>query len=112
MDLVITDAIKDTVISEISDLENVLPLVYALSQNYPNPFNPTTSFDIALPKTGHVEIDIYNILGQKVKVVFNGELKAGFHTISINATDLATGMYIYRMQAKDFVQAKKMVLMK
>ena len=112
MDLVITDAIKDTVISEISDLENVLPLVYALSQNYPNPFNPTTSFDIALPKTGHVEIDIYNILGQKVKAVFNGELKAGFHTISINATDLATGMYIYRMQAKDFVQAKKMVLMK
>ncbi|MCB0260113.1 MAG: T9SS type A sorting domain-containing protein, partial [Calditrichaeota bacterium] len=94
-----------------------LPTEYSLDQNYPNPFNPTTTVRFALPEASNVTLKIYNILGQEVYTLARGNLEAGFHTFQWNATDqygsrVASGIYIYRLQAGHFVQTKKMLLVK
>lgn len=95
-----------------------IPEKFELSQNYPNPFNPTTKINFELPSESNVEISVYNILGEKVRELANGQLMAGTHTVNFNASYLASGIYIYRIEAKtisgevNFIAAKKMVLMK
>ncbi len=95
----------------------VLPEVFALHQNYPNPFNPVTRLRFDLPEKSRVRLEIYNMLGQKVATVVDREMEAGFHTLSWNGRDasgaaLASGVYIYRLRAGDFVKARKMILLK
>jgi len=85
---------------------------YILYQNYPNPFNPTTTIRYELPQEGVVTIDIYNILGQKVKTILNEFKKADRYEATFNAIGLASGVYIYRMKVNDFITSKKMVLIK
>jgi BNR repeat-like domain/Secretion system C-terminal sorting domain len=85
---------------------------YRLNQNYPNPFNPTTTIRYELPQDGVVTIDIYNILGQKVKTILNEFKKADRYEVTFNAAGLASGVYIYRLKVNDFIQTKKMVLLK
>lgn len=94
-----------------------LPDRFLLSQNYPNPFNPVTEIKYTLPKDCHVELVIYNALGQKVKTLVNQFQNAGYHTIQWNSSDdrdneVVSGIYFYRIKAGGFVQAKKMVLIK
>ena len=93
-----------------------IPSDYALSQNYPNPFNPTTSIKYQLPKSGVVKISVYDILGAEVLKLVNEEKSAGYHEIQFDANSanggLASGIYIYRIQAADFIQSKKMILLK
>jgi len=97
---------------------NEIPESFELSQNYPNPFNPTTTIEYYLPFESDVEISVFNILGEKVKELVNGQLTAGVHTVNFNASNLASGIYIYRIEAKtisgdgNFITAKKMVLLK
>ncbi len=87
-------------------------LAYALHQNYPNPFNPTTAISFTLQKPGLVKLELYNPLGQKVKTVLEEQMAEGTHVVQVSAEGLPSGVYIYRLQAGDFVQAKKMVLMR
>jgi|GEM_PF-474411 len=89
-----------------------LPKEYSISQNYPNPFNPVTRISFALPKSALTKITIYNILGKEVKVLVNKELDAGRHEINIDASDLSSGVYFYKIQSGSFVQTKKMTLLK
>lgn len=89
-----------------------LPTEYALYQNFPNPFNPTTNIKFALPNESNVTLKIYNILGEEVATLVNKVMNAGFHTVSFDASKLTSGMYIYRIEAENFVQVKKMLLMK
>jgi choice-of-anchor A domain-containing protein/uncharacterized repeat protein (TIGR01451 family) len=89
-----------------------LPVDYKLSQNYPNPFNPTTTIEFALPKAGKYALKIYNILGQEVASLINNELTAGYHTVSFNASKMASGIYIYRLSGSNVNISKKMLLMK
>lgn len=96
---------------------NALPESYSLGQNYPNPFNPTTRFRVALPQTGHVEISVFNILGQKVSTLVNEVRDAGYHTITWNGTGYdgspaASGIYFVRMNADKFVSVQKVMLLK
>ncbi len=95
----------------------ILPREFSLDQNYPNPFNPTTTIKFALPKSSHVELEIFNILGQRVTTLINDQLDAGYYTAKWNSTDsqgreVATGVYFYRLRAGDFVKSKKMLLLK
>ncbi|MEJ2103362.1 MAG: T9SS type A sorting domain-containing protein [Ignavibacteriaceae bacterium] len=85
---------------------------YLLYQNYPNPFNPTTTIRYELPQDGVVTIDIYDILGQKVKTLLNEFKKADRYEATFNSTGLASGVYIYQMRVNDFITSKKMVLVK
>jgi Secretion system C-terminal sorting domain/FG-GAP-like repeat/Right handed beta helix region len=97
---------------------DVVPNKFDLSQNYPNPFNPSTKINFNLPAESNVKIFVYNILGQKVRELVNNQLAAGVHTIDFNAGNLASGIYIYTIEAKtvsaegNFIKARKMVLMK
>jgi len=92
---------------------NLLPEDYVLYQNYPNPFNPLTTIRFAMPKDGNVTLNVYNMLGELVtELIDNREYEAGYHEVEFDAGAVASGVYIYRVQAGEFVVAKKMILMK
>jgi hypothetical protein len=103
--------------SEI-EVEVGLPQEFSLSQNYPNPFNPTTTINFALPFESKVTLTVFNVLGQRVAVLFDGVKSAGYHDVVLNGSNLASGMYIYTIEAnsvdgsKKFNSVKKMMLMK
>jgi len=90
---------------------SLIPTEFALKQNYPNPFNPTTNISFSLPEAGKAELTIYNINGQKV-TAFAGDYNAGRHNVVWDATDLASGVYFYKLVAGNFTDTKKMVLLK
>lgn len=89
-----------------------LPTAFNMSQNYPNPFNPTTTIDFALPIKSQVNITLYNTLGQKVTTLVDKQLSAGEYEVTLNGSGLSSGVYFYRIVAGDFVQGKKLVLLK
>ncbi len=89
-----------------------IPGEFALMQNYPNPFNPSTKIKFDLPEGSDVKLRVYNVLGEEVATLINGILPAGQHEVKFDASNLASGIYIYRMRAGNFVQVKKMLLMK
>ncbi len=88
------------------------PLAFSLSQNYPNPFNPTSNIRFTLPQANNVRLDVYNINGQLVQTLVNSRMSAGEHTVQFDAGTLASGVYIYRIISGNFVQSKKMTLIK
>jgi hypothetical protein len=85
---------------------------FTLYQNYPNPFNPVTHIRFGLPNSSKVKIEIFDVLGNNVTTLLNENISAGFHTVDFDASNLASGLYLYRIQAGEFIQMKKMVLMK
>jgi hypothetical protein len=92
--------------------EQGIPTVFSLSQNYPNPFNPSTSITYGLPHKSQVTLTVFNMLGQRVAVLDEGEREAGYYSIVFDGKRLASGMYLYRIQAGGFVQTRKLILMK
>jgi hypothetical protein len=91
---------------------STLPKVFALSQNYPNPFNPSTTIKFDLPKDSRVSLKLFNIIGQEVITLVNEEQKAGYKSVEWNASNVASGVYFYRIHAGDFVESKKLILLK
>jgi tetratricopeptide (TPR) repeat protein len=91
---------------------NTIPDEYSLSQNYPNPFNPITKINYELPKDGLVKLVIYDILGREIKTLVNELKQAGRYTVEFNGNGFASGVYFYRIQSGNFVQVKRMVLIK
>jgi flagellar hook assembly protein FlgD len=103
--------------SGIEDDVDVLPTEFGLSQNYPNPFNATTKIEFGLPVKSDVRLEIYNVLGQKVATVVDGEMDAGFHSVIWDGTDqsgaeAATGLYLFKMVAGEQTFVKKMLMLK
>jgi Secretion system C-terminal sorting domain len=98
--------------SATEDATAKLPTEFGLSQNYPNPFNPSTTIKYQLPKASDVKIVLYDILGRSVATLVSERKAAGFYQVNFNASTLASGTYLYRIQAGEFVQTKKMVLVK
>ena len=97
--------------SEVN-VEVTLPLEYALEQNYPNPFNPSTTIKYSIPDDGFVKLSVYNMLGEEVVNLVNAQQKAGRYEINFNASNLASGVYVYRLEAPNFTSSKKLMLMK
>jgi len=93
--------------------QEAVPTTYSLEQNYPNPFNPSTVIEFSLPEdVSNVKLTIYNALGQKVAELVNTSLVAGKYSYKWDATNIATGMYIYELRTEKFVSTKKMVLLR
>ncbi len=89
-----------------------MPVKYSLEQNYPNPFNPVTTIRFTIPQEAMVNLTIYNIVGEKVKELKNETMKPGYYQVDFNASNLASGVYFYRLQAGNFTSTKKMNLLK
>jgi hypothetical protein len=85
---------------------------FVLYQNYPNPFNPTTRIEYSLSRSTDLEITIYNLLGEKIQVLFSGKQEAGNHSVEFSGKDLPSGIYLYQLKSKDFETYKKCILLK
>ncbi|MFQ5630290.1 MAG: SdrD B-like domain-containing protein, partial [bacterium] len=97
---------------EAQNLNGEIPREYTLAQNYPNPFNPTTTITFGLPKTGDVRLSVYDMLGREVVRLVEGRYRAGTYQVNFNAGKLASGHYIYRLQAGEATLTRVMVLVK
>jgi hypothetical protein len=91
---------------------NRMPSGFTLNQNYPNPFNPVTQITYSVPVTGHVSLEVFNSIGQKVAVLFDGNLKAGKYAATFDGTGVTGGIYFYRLQSEDVSITRKLILMK
>ncbi|HTY60176.1 MAG TPA: T9SS type A sorting domain-containing protein [Bacteroidota bacterium] len=89
-----------------------VPALFSLGQNFPNPFNPETTIRYGLPEDSPVELAVYNLLGERVALLVDGVQDAGFHDVRFDASRLASGVYFYRLQARGFVQTRKLSLLK
>jgi len=99
------------------DAESGLPTAFALGQNYPNPFNPSATIEYELPQRAHVKLEVLNLLGQRVRMLVDEEIPAGAHNVvwegrSSEGKAVASGVYFYRIVADDFLDTKKMLLLK
>lgn len=104
-------AVINYILTDVSENE-IEPLTFSLSQNYPNPFNPTTTIKYDIPNTSDVSLVVYDLLGRKVKELVNAKQQAGRYEIQFNASNLASGVYIYQLIAEKFISSKKLILLK
>jgi hypothetical protein len=102
----------DVVVTGVDEISSSVPSVYSLSQNYPNPFNPTTNIRFAVPEAGLVTMKVYNLLGQEVATLLNEYKNAGTYNVDFNAVNLSSGVYFYQINAGNYSDTKKMILMK
>ena len=107
-----SEAVEITITSVSNEFDLSVPKGFTLLQNYPNPFNPSSTIKFGIPEGAIVKLEVYNMLGQKVKTLVDERKSAGFHTVTFDATNLTSGMYIYRIKTIGFVQVKKMMLVK
>ena len=94
------------------DGETNSPVDYALLQNYPNPFNPSTMITFTIQADLFVTLKVFNILGSEITTLVSGELDAGLHEVDFNASGLSSGVYLYKMQAGNIIETRKMILMR
>jgi len=100
------------VISSMEKVDNAIPSEYHLGQNFPNPFNPTTKIQFDLPQSGYVTLKVCTALGQEVATLVAGNISAGRYEAEWNASGMASGVYFYRLQAGNFIQVRKMLLIR
>ncbi|MBF8296333.1 MAG: Por secretion system C-terminal sorting protein, partial [Bacteroidetes bacterium] len=96
--------------TSVEQLNDGIPTVYSLSQNYPNPFNPTTIIQFALPKGSQVLLKVFDLLGREITTLVSQELGPGYFVVRWQA-NVPSGTYIYRLQAEEFVETRKMILL-
>lgn len=95
------------------DITNVeVPAAFGLDQNYPNPFNPNTEISYQIAEPTHVNIAVFNVTGEKVATLIDGDMPVGYHSVNFNAANLSSGVYFYRMEAGSFSSVEKMTLIK
>jgi len=100
-------------IDKITDVKSIeVPITFSLTQNYPNPFNPSTTIRYAIPENSPVQLKVYDVLGVEVSILVNETQNAGYYNVSFNAANLSNGIYFYKIQAGNFLDVKKMILLK
>ena len=93
-------------------IEVLEPLSFSISDTYPNPFNPVTSFSIEIPYTGYASVKVHNLKGQEISTLFEGTLNSGVHTMSWDASDLSSGVYLISAEYAGQIFTQKVMLMK
>lgn len=104
--------VREATVETSSETSWNMPERFELSQNYPNPFNPSTSIRYDLPQSAHVTVKVYDVSGRLMATIVDEQRQAGRHTARFDASDLASGLYLYRMRAGEFVQTRKLMLIK
>jgi hypothetical protein len=104
--------IKGFSVTGLTQQGSEIPKEYALSQNYPNPFNPVTNIKFDIPKQGHVSLKVYDILGKELINLVNEVKPAGSYLVDFDGSNLASGVYYYRIEAGSYISVKKMILIK
>ena len=99
-------------LTNVNENKQSIPTKFELSQNFPNPFNPSTTINYSLPFASIVNLEVFNILGEKIASLVNGFQQPGNYHVLWNAGNCASGIYLYRISTKDLVQTKKMILLK
>ncbi len=99
-------------ITNVTGVADAAPAAFAVAQNTPNPFNPTTTINFTIPQAGRVNVDVYNVAGQKVDTLVNDSMEAGNHTVTFDGANLAAGVYFYTVKAGEFSKTMKMTLLK
>ena len=99
-------------ITAVEPVTSTMPRELSLHQNYPNPFNPSTTIRYGLPERSHVTLTVFNTLGQQVAKLVEGEMEAGYHEVKFDASPLSSGVYLYRLTAGEYVQARKLILLR
>ena len=100
------------IVLDANETGGAAPVEFALEQNYPNPFNPATTIKFSIPEQSRVTLKIYDVLGREVRTLVNEVRNAGSHEVNFDASNLASGMYIYSIEAGEFISSKKMILLK
>ncbi len=110
--------LKQTDYDGTAEYSNTIEVVYgavsdySLEQNYPNPFNPSTTIKYSIPEDGFVKLSVYNMLGEEVSTLVNGNQEAGRYELSFNASELSSGVYVYRLEAPNYTSSKKLILLR
>ena len=103
----------NSIVTNIKEYENlIIPDRYSLSQNYPNPFNPSTTINYSLPQKGFISLKVYNLLGEEVRTLFEGIKQSGNYTARFDSEELASGVYLYKLKTANYIETKKMLLLK
>jgi hypothetical protein len=97
---------------DTANIQSRIPTEYGLGQNYPNPFNPTTTIKYQIPNASHVTIKIYDVLGREVATLVDGREEAGYKSVTWDARDVPSGIYFYRLIAGNYIQTRKLILVK
>ena len=107
----VPDGYADSVYTDINEPVD-LPQQVTLGENYPNPFNPTTQIEFSLPRASDVQLTVYDLLGRRVAIMVDGKRQAGQHSVTFDASNLSSGVYIYRLKAGEYRESRKMLLVK
>ncbi len=99
-------------VTSVEQENEQVPSNYKLNQNYPNPFNPTTKINFSIPEQNNVKLNVYNLLGESVAILLNENLSPGNYTTNWNAENLSSGTYIYRLVSGNYIETRKMTLLK
>lgn len=100
------------IISDVEETTLSIPIKFQLEQNYPNPFNPATTIRFSIPKQSQVTLKIYDVLGREVATIVNKEFESGVHEVVLDSRSLTSGVYIYQIQAGEFTEMRKLMLLK
>jgi hypothetical protein len=98
--------------SKVVEVEVISLTSYSLEQNYPNPFNPSTTIKYGLKEKGNVKLTLLNLLGEEIAILVNEEQDKGYHKVELNAQNLPSGVYFYQLKAGNFIDTKKMILLR
>jgi hypothetical protein len=98
--------------SKTIEVSLIKPAQFSLEQNYPNPFNPNTTIKFSIPEASNVKVVVFNLLGEEIKTLLNEQKESGTHSVIFNATNLNSGVYLYKIEAGSFIQTRKMTLVK
>lgn len=105
-------SMQSTIITSVSEVVGEVPKSFSLEQNYPNPFNPATTIEFSLFRSGYVTLKVFNLLGEEVATLVQGELNVGKYKTQWNSMGFPTGVYFYRLQTADFVETRKLLLLR
>ncbi|MBP9083761.1 MAG: T9SS type A sorting domain-containing protein, partial [Bacteroidia bacterium] len=104
--------ISNSAINKLMVSGDVIPATYSLEQNYPNPFNPSTQIKFSVSKQTQLKLNLYNVLGELVQTIADGVYEPGFYEVTLDAINLVSGVYVYRLESSETIQSKKLVLLR